>query len=78
MRHRIRALIWKQWKKLRTRYRNLYKLGISHEEAYRVANTSFGYWRAVEGVIVKTALTNERLRRSGYVFFSDYHRKVCA
>jgi len=27
MRHRIRALIWKQWKKTRTKYRNLRKLG---------------------------------------------------
>lgn len=78
MRHRIRALIWKQWKKAKTKYRNLRKLGISHEGAYKVANTSKGYWRAVEGVIVKTALTNERLKRSGYIFFSDYYHKVCA
>jgi group II intron reverse transcriptase/maturase len=78
MRHRIRAVIWKQWKKPRTKYKNLRKLGISHSGAYKVANTSKGYWRAVEGVIVKTALTNERLRQSGYVFFSDYYQKVSA
>ena len=78
MRHRIRALIWKQWKKTRTKYKNLRKLGISHSGAYKVANTSKGYWRAVEGVIVKTALTNERLKQSGYVFFSDYYQKVGA
>jgi group II intron reverse transcriptase/maturase len=76
-RHRIRALIWKQWKKTRTKYRNLRRLGISHKGAYKVANTSKGYWRAVEGVIVKTALTNDRLRQSGYIFFSDYYQKVC-
>ena len=77
-RHRIRALIWKQWKKTKTKYRNLRKLGISHEGAYKVANTGKGYWRAVEGVIVKTALTNDRLRQAGYIFFSDYYRRVCA
>jgi group II intron reverse transcriptase/maturase len=76
MRHRIRALILKQWKKPKTKYKNLRKLGISHIGAYKVANTSKGYWRAVEGVIVKTALTNERLRQSGYIFFSDYYQKV--
>ena len=64
MRHRIRALIWKQWKKVKTKYRNLRKLGISHSGAYKVANTSNKYWRAVEGVVVKTALTNVRLRRA--------------
>ena len=76
MRHRIRALIWKQWKKTKTKYRNLRKLGISHSGAYKAANTSKGYWRAVEGVILKTALTNGRLRQSGYVFFSEYYQKV--
>ena len=78
MRHRIRAVIWKQWKKPKTKYKNLRKLGISHSGAYKVANTSKGYWRAVEGVIVKTALTTERLRQSGYIFFSEYYHKVSA
>ena len=78
MRHRIRVLIFKQWKKPKTKYRNLRKLGISHSGAYKVANTSKGYWRAVEGVVVKTALTNERLRQAGYVFFSDYYLKISA
>jgi hypothetical protein len=78
MRHRIRALIWKQWKKPKTKYRNLRKLGVNHEGAYKAANTSKGYWRAVEGVIVKTALTNKRLGQSGYVFFTDCYRKVSA
>ena len=78
MRHRIRAVIFKQWKKPRTKYKNLRKLGISHSGAYKVANTSKGYWRAVEGVVVKTALTNERLRQAGYIFFSDYYQKVSA
>jgi group II intron reverse transcriptase/maturase len=76
MRHRIRALIWKQWKKTTTKYKNLRKLGISHSGAYMAANTSKGYWRAVEGVIIKTALTSDRLRQSGYVFFSEYYQKV--
>ena len=76
MRHRIRVVIFKQWKKPKTKYRNLRKLGISHTGAYKVANTSKGYWRAVEGVIVKTALTTDRLRQAGYIFFSDYYQKV--
>jgi group II intron reverse transcriptase/maturase len=78
MRHRIRVVIWKQWKKIRTKYKNLRKLGISHSGAYKVANTSKGYWRAVEGVIVKTALTTDRLRQAGYIFFSEYYQKVSA
>jgi group II intron reverse transcriptase/maturase len=78
MRHRIRVVIWKQWKKPKTKYKNLRKLGIDHKGAYKVANTSKEYWRAVEGVIAKTALTNKRLGQAGYVFFSDHYQKVSA
>lgn len=76
MRHRIRALIWKQWKKPKTKYKNLRKLGINRHGAYKVANTSKGYWRAAEGVVVKTALTTKRLRQAGYIFFMDCYQKV--
>ena len=76
MRRRIRSLIWKQWKKAKTKYRNLIKLGIRHEDAYKVANSSNKYWRAVNGATAKAAITNDRLRRAGYVFFSDYYQKV--
>ena len=78
MRRRIRALIWKQWKKSKTKYRNLRKLGVRHEDAYKTANTSNKYWRAVNGATVKAAITNDRLRRAGYIFFSDYYQKVSA
>ena len=78
MRRRIRALIWKQWKKTKTKYRNLRKLGVRHEDAYKTANTSNKYWRAVNGATVKAAITNDRLRRAGYIFFSDHYRKVSA
>jgi group II intron reverse transcriptase/maturase len=76
MRRRIRAVIWKQWKKAKTKYRNLIKLGIGHENAYRAANTSNKYWNAVNGATIKAAITNDRLRRAGYIFFSDYYQKV--
>mgnify|MGYP000896839316 CR=1 FL=1 len=76
MRHRIRSLIWKQWKRPRTKYKNLRKLGSNHQGAYKVANTSKGYWRAVEGVVVQTALTTKRLRQSGYTFLMDRYQKV--
>ena len=78
MRHRIRALIWKQWKETRTKYRKLRKLGISHSKAYMAANTSKGYWRTAKGAIVQTAMSNERLRQAGYIFFSEYHQKISA
>lgn len=76
MRRRIRALIWKQWKKANTKYKNLRKLGIKHDRAYMAANTSKGYWHTVKGGIVQTALSNERLKQAGYIFFLDYYQKI--
>lgn len=43
--HRLRQIIWKRWKKTKTRYKQLRRLGIKHGEAWKVANTRKGYWR---------------------------------
>ncbi|MFP4620224.1 MAG: group II intron reverse transcriptase/maturase, partial [Bacteroidales bacterium] len=69
-------LIWKQWKRVRTRMRNLVKLGINGQKAWEFANTRKGYWRIAHSYILATSITNERLREAGYVFFTDYYLKV--
>lgn len=59
IRRRLRACRWKQWKKLRTKYRNLKKLGISSVEAWKCANTRKGYWRLSNNPILHMALNNK-------------------
>jgi group II intron reverse transcriptase/maturase len=75
-RRRLRMVIWKQWKRLRTRGRNLMKLGIDKSKAWEWANTRKGYWHIANSYILARTITNERLSRSGYVFFSDFYRSV--
>jgi RNA-directed DNA polymerase len=75
-RRRIRMIIWKQWKRIRTRLRNLIKLGIEKYKAWEYANTRKGYWRTANSPILSRSITNERLKQAGYIFFSDYYRKV--
>lgn len=75
-RRRIRSLIWKQWKRVRTKMRNLIRLGIPRQKAWEFANTRKGYWRVAFSFILGTSITNDRLRQSGYIFFSDYYAKV--
>ena len=48
IRRRIRQYIWKQWKKISAKFRNLKQLGIPEEQAWMWANTRLGYWRTVE------------------------------
>lgn len=45
LRSRIRQIIWKRWKKIKTRRRQLMKLGMTAEQAKTNANTRKGYWR---------------------------------
>ncbi len=72
-RRRLRMVIWKQWKRIRTRGRNLMKLGIDSHKAWEWANTRKGYWHIANSFILSRTITNERLRHAGFIFFSDYY-----
>lgn len=75
-RRRLRAIIWKQWKLIRTRFGNLIKLGITKYKAWEYANTRKSYWHTANSPILTRAVTNERLKLAGYILFSDSYRKV--
>ncbi|MDE3838620.1 group II intron reverse transcriptase/maturase [Bacillus methanolicus] len=65
IRRRLRACRWKEWKKVKTKYRNLLKLGISEEEAWKNANTRKGYWRISNNPIINLALNNRYWQEQG-------------
>lgn len=63
--HRLRQLIWKRWKRVRTRYKMLRRYGIDHKEAMKTANSRKGYWRISRSEVLHRAITNERLTKWG-------------
>jgi len=67
IRSRIRMATWKRWKKIRTRFENLKRLGTKEEQAWMWANTRKGYWRTAHSPILGIALSNERFKRAGYL-----------
>ncbi|MBR0508781.1 MAG: group II intron reverse transcriptase/maturase, partial [Clostridia bacterium] len=69
-------VFWKRWKRVRTRYANLRKLGVEHDQARAYSNTRKGYWQIAGSQILATTLTNQRLEKDGFVFFSTYYRSV--
>ena len=71
-------VFWKKWKKVRTRWRNLLKLGISNRNAGILANSRKGYWRIASSSILQTALSNQRLEKAEFQFFCSYYRKSVA
>lgn len=76
LRFRLRICIWKQWKKVKTRFKNLMQLGIKREEAWKWANTRKGYVRVAKSKILHIAITNERLKKFGLVSLEDQYQKV--
>ena len=76
LRHRLRMCIWKYWKKPRTKYKALRKLGISEYNAHMVANTRRGYYWVASTVVLHIAISNERLKQKGLVFPLDHYQKV--
>ena len=78
LRHRLRMCIWKYWKKPKTKYKALRKLGISEYESYMVANTRRGYYWVASTAVLHMAISNERLKQKGLVFPLDYYLKVHA
>ncbi len=73
-RRRIRAVYWKQWKRVRTRYRILRKLKLKHWQAIKLANSRCGYWRMAE--ILNTVITNKIIAKLGYTSLLDYYLVV--
>jgi RNA-directed DNA polymerase len=78
LRRRLRMYIWKRWKRVRTRYKMLRKLGLNHNNAFKFACTRKGYWRIANSQILKVTITNARLKQAGYTFFWDYYKTVMA
>ena len=74
-RRRIRAVYWKQWKRVRTRYRILRKLKLEHWQAIKLANSRCGYWRMAE--MLNTVLTKKIIDKLGYTSMLDYYLIVC-
>ena len=70
-RRRVRAVYWKQWKKVRTRYRILRKLKLEHWRAIKLANSRCGYWRMAEAR--NTVLTKKIIAKLGYTAMLDYY-----
>ena len=71
LRRRIRMCFWKQWKKIRTKHDNILKLGIGKNKAWEYANTRKGYWRIANSPILARTLTNEYLKKIGFVSISE-------
>lgn len=74
LRFRLRMCIWKQWKKVRTKFTNLMKLGIDKQKAWEWANTRNGYARVAMSYILCRTITNKRLEKFGLLSLTKQYQ----
>ena len=77
LRHKIRAIYWKQWKKVKTKYKELKALGVEQEKAWICANMRNGNWYCSGYFVLQTAFNNKKLRELGYPTFTEFYLKIC-
>ncbi|HOI25782.1 MAG TPA: group II intron reverse transcriptase/maturase [Caldisericia bacterium] len=76
LRKRVRVIIWKQWKRVRKRYKSLRKLGATHSNAWQTANCRKGYQYVCGTVTIHTTITNKRLEQRGLTSLSNLYAKI--
>ena len=76
-RRRIRAVYWKQWKKVKTKFKELKKLGVEKEKAWICANMRNRNWYCSGYFVLQTAFNNKKLCELGYPTFTEFYLKIC-
>jgi group II intron reverse transcriptase/maturase len=76
LRRRLRACQWRLWKRIRTRVRELQRLGLPREEAFQQANTRKGSWRTSLSPMVMRALSNAFWRGLGLLNLEELHYRI--
>ncbi len=67
IRRKIRDILWRQWKKPRTRYRRLVALGLKENTAKKNAYSRKGPWRMARTPGMHRAVSNGVIEAMGYI-----------
>lgn len=71
IRRRVRMAYWRQWRKPRTKVRNLMKLGVHIQAAVACGITSKGPWRSAKTPGINQALSLDYLKSEGLYSLRD-------
>lgn len=75
LRRKIRAIYWKQWKRVRTRYKMIRKYNLPEWKVHEMANCRKGIWRCA--IMLNSVLTNKEIANLGFISMTDYYLKIC-
>jgi len=74
IRRRLRCIVWRQWKRARTRAESLMRLGLGKERAWCSAANGRGPWWNAGASHMNQALTKRYFDTCGLVALFDHHR----
>jgi RNA-directed DNA polymerase len=67
IRRKIRGVLWRQWKKPRTRCKQLITIGVKETTAKKHAYSSKGPWRMAKSYGMHKAVSNSEIESMGYI-----------
>ena len=71
LRRRVRMCYWKQWRKPRTRIRNLIAMGAGKTQAILTGISRKAYWHLSRTLATQTGMTNQWLKAEDLVSVRD-------
>jgi RNA-directed DNA polymerase len=75
LRRRLRQVRWKEWKRYRTKVRNLAALGIPRQKARQWAGSRKGYWRLSGSAPLQRAMPIAYWQALGLIGFTESYRR---
>ena len=76
LRRKLRCIMWRQWKRPKTRRKKLIALGLEPEQARLTAGNGHGPWWNAGFRSMNQAVPTRRLRRMGLLSFLDEYRRL--
>jgi len=76
IRHHLRAILWRQWKRPRTRFQRMLALGLPEAQARRSASNGRGPWYNSGAHHMRRAVPNRFFGRLGLVSLLTEHRRL--
>lgn len=76
LRRRMRCLLWRQWKRPRTRFKKMVQLGLERERAKESAGNGRGPWWNAGASHMNVSITAQWFSNQGLLNLLDQHRRL--
>ena len=76
LRRKLRAILWRQWKRTHTRAKNLIKLGLSSNATWRFVRIQRGPWATAGTNVIHRVLRNSYFDSLGLISMESQYRRL--